>query len=633
MLKSMLGCCKVYISESRNRAALEGIERAAKLFSEAPIVNKFEDETYNRVGYTLVSKLAPKPSEDPCPLRMAVLAMVKAAFETIDLEMHCGSHPRLGVVDHICFHPLLGASLGQVAGVAHFLGADVGSNLQVPTFLYGAAHEEGRTLDSIRRELGYFKPTSSGEQWVGGPKSEYLALKPDKGPPQVTQGKGVIVIGATRWVDNYNVPVFSTDIAAVRRIAKRVSGRGGGLPSVQAMALAHGESVIEVACNLLEPEKVGGDRVQLEVERLSEEEGMRVGKGYFTDFSQEKLIESYLQSGLVKQTLTLAAKIKRWREEMDHSPACKDKKKKTIDQSMLLCCKLYISESRNHAALDAIERAARLDPESVIVNKFEDRAYNRVRYTIVSYVMHDSTGSAIYSPLQQTVMAMAEAAFGAINLEQHSGAHPRLGVVDDIVFHPLARASLDEAAWLAKAVAVDIGNRFQVPVYLYAAAHPTGKALDTIRRELGYYRPNFMGSQWAGWTMPEILREKPDEGPTSICPARGISMIGARPWVALYNIPILSTDVAATRRIARMVSARGGGLPTVQTLGLVHGEDSTEIACMLLEPNQIGGERVQNHVEMLAAQEGLDVEKGYFTDHSPDMIIEKYMKLTSEDRN
>ena len=75
--------------------------------------------------------------------------------------------------------------------------------------------------------------------------------------------------------------------------------------------------------------------------------------------------------------------------------------------------------------------------------------------------MHDSTGSAIYSPLQQTVMAMAEAAFGAINLEQHSGAHPRLGVVDDIVFHPLARASLDEAAWLAKAVAVDIANRFQ----------------------------------------------------------------------------------------------------------------------------------------------------------------------------
>lgn len=130
MLKSMLGCCKVYISESRNKRALESIERAVKRFSEAPIINKFEDETYNRVGYTLVSKLAPMPSGDPCPLRMAVLAMVKAAFETIDFDSHCGSHPRLGVVDHICFHPLLGASLEQMAGVANSLAADVGSSLQ-----------------------------------------------------------------------------------------------------------------------------------------------------------------------------------------------------------------------------------------------------------------------------------------------------------------------------------------------------------------------------------------------------------------------------------------------------------------------------------------------------------------------
>lgn len=136
-------------------------------------------------------------------------------------------------------------------------------------------------------------------------------------------------------------------------------------------------------------------------------------------------------------------------------------KKKAADQSMLLCCKLYISESHNRSALDAIERAARHDPESVIVTKFDDRAYNRARYTIVSYVVHDCTGSAVYSPLQQTVVAMAEAAFDAINLETHTGAHPRLGVDDDIVFHPLAHASLDEAAWLAKAVALDIGNRFQ----------------------------------------------------------------------------------------------------------------------------------------------------------------------------
>lgn len=122
-------------------------------------------------------------------------------------------------------------------------------------------------------------------------------MRPAEGPSQVDPSKGVVVIGSTRWVDNYNVPVFSTNISAVRRIAKRISERGGGLPSVQAMALAHREGIIEVACNLLEPSRVGGDQVQVEVERLAREEGMVAGKGYFTDFSREKIINTFLESG------------------------------------------------------------------------------------------------------------------------------------------------------------------------------------------------------------------------------------------------------------------------------------------------------------------------------------------------
>ncbi|XP_061346759.1 uncharacterized protein LOC133292369 isoform X2 [Gastrolobium bilobum] len=295
MLKSILGCCKVYISESRNRSALESIERAAKLFPLAPIINKFEDVAYNRIGYTLVSELGSVPSSEPCHLTNCVLAMVKAAFDTIDFELHTGTHPRLGVVDHICFHPMADASLDQAARIARCLAMDMGSSLQVPTFLYGAAHEEGRTLDSIRRVFGYFKPNSSENQWIGGLKSDSMSMKPDSGPSQVTPSKGVLVIGATNWVDNYNVPLISSDISAIRRIAKRVSGRGGGLPSVQAMALAHGEGVIEVACNLLDPNKVGGERVQQEVESLAREEGISVGRGYFTDFSQEEIIKSYLK--------------------------------------------------------------------------------------------------------------------------------------------------------------------------------------------------------------------------------------------------------------------------------------------------------------------------------------------------
>ncbi|XP_075503214.1 formiminotransferase cyclodeaminase-like protein [Primulina tabacum] len=305
MLKQMLGCCKVYISESRNKAALEVIEKAAKLYPNSPIVNKFEDEIYNRVGYTLVSEMGQNPIS--CSLKSCVFEMVKVAFEEIDLETHSGTHPRLGVVDHICFHSMGGISLDHVAETAKSLAADVGSKLQVATFLYGAAHHEGRSLDSIRRELGYFKPNSTGNQWTSGPRSEYLRLTPDEGPPQALQRKGVLVIGATRWVDNYNIPIFSNDMTTVRKISRRVSGRGGGLAAVQSMALAHGNKVIEVACNLLEPSRIGGDEVQLHVERLAKEERVEVGKGYYTDLSQDILVEKYFE--LIRTAKDALAKV------------------------------------------------------------------------------------------------------------------------------------------------------------------------------------------------------------------------------------------------------------------------------------------------------------------------------------
>ncbi|KAL0733473.1 hypothetical protein Bca4012_009683 [Brassica carinata] len=287
--REMLGCCKVYISEARNKTALEAIERAAKPFPPAAIVNKFEDAAYGRVGYTLVSTLAHGGS----PLKSAVFAMVKTALETINLELHCGSHPRLGVVDHICFHPLYETSIDQVSAVATSLASDIGSILRVPTYLYGAAKEEHCTLDSIRRKLGYFKANREGHEWVGGLELDVVPVKPDAGPQEVSKAKGVVAVGACGWVSNYNVPVMSTDLKAVRRMARKVSERGGGLASVQTMALVHGEGVIEVACNLLNPSQVGGDEVQGLIERLGREEDLPVGKGYYTDYTADQIAQKY----------------------------------------------------------------------------------------------------------------------------------------------------------------------------------------------------------------------------------------------------------------------------------------------------------------------------------------------------
>ena len=68
------------------------------------------------------------------------------------------------------------------------------------------------------------------------------SLDPDFGPSVVDPAAGVVLVGATPWVVNYNVCLQTTYMALARDIARAVSARSGGLPDVQAMALRHEDS-------------------------------------------------------------------------------------------------------------------------------------------------------------------------------------------------------------------------------------------------------------------------------------------------------------------------------------------------------------------------------------------------------
>ncbi|KAI5059321.1 hypothetical protein GOP47_0026093 [Adiantum capillus-veneris] len=288
--KEALASCKLYISESRNQKALDAIAAAAAVHSrQAPLLNTFPDQHYNRVGYTLAGALPPYP-EQKSPLKAAVLDMVAAALSHIDLQQHVGSHPRLGVIDHICFHPLRSASLPVVASLACNVASHISSQFAVPTFVYGAAHQDNRPLAAIRRALGYFSPNTEG-QWAGYAISQQLGLVADFGPNIASQKSGVVVVGACPWIANYNIPILSNNLKLGRRIAKNVSSRGGGLPACQAMALLHGMNRMEIACNLTDLKQTTAEMVQEEVRRLAESEGLSTLCGYFTDLSEAQITD------------------------------------------------------------------------------------------------------------------------------------------------------------------------------------------------------------------------------------------------------------------------------------------------------------------------------------------------------
>ena len=165
----------------------------------------------------------------------------------------------------------------------------------VPTFLYGAAHPIGRSLAEVRRSLGYFKSDDKG-MWTDATNNIHLRLSPDFGPHHVSPKTGCVAIGAVKYVLNLNIQIATSDLSLAKQFARVLSERGGGLPSVQAMALTHGPNEVEIACNLLDPTASSKEDVVAKVKELCATNNVVVLGSYSPSFNPELALEHLKQA-------------------------------------------------------------------------------------------------------------------------------------------------------------------------------------------------------------------------------------------------------------------------------------------------------------------------------------------------
>lgn len=163
--------------------------------------------------------------------------------------------------------------------------------------------------------------------------------------------------------------------------------------------------------------------------------------------------------------------------------------------------------------------------------------------------------------------AVAQAAFAAIaraaeliDLDRHSGEHPRIGATDVVPFVPLAGITMEDCVRLASGLGRRVGEELGIPVYLYeaAATRPERTNLENLRR--GQY-------EGLRQTITEDPARAPDFGPRRLGKA-GATVIGARAPLIAYNIYLSTSDVRVAKQVARAVRASSGGLPFVKALGL-----------------------------------------------------------------
>lgn len=162
--------------------------------------------------------------------------------------------------------------------------------------------------------------------------------------------------------------------------------------------------------------------------------------------------------------------------------------------------------------------------------------------------------------LKTSVIEAVKIAVKKIDLNHHTGQHPRMGAVDVIPFVPVKGVTQEEAIELSKEVGKIIGEEIGIPVFLYedSATAPERQNLAKIRK-----------GQFEG--MKEKIHEPewhPDFGPSDIHPTAGVVAVGARMFLVAYNVNLDDPNVDHATAIAKRVRHIGGGLRFCKGMGV-----------------------------------------------------------------
>jgi glutamate formiminotransferase/formiminotetrahydrofolate cyclodeaminase len=256
--------------------------------------------------------------------------------------------------------------------------------------------------------------------------------------------------------------------------------------------------------------------------------------------------------------------------------------------STIVECVPNFSEGRDKSIVDAIVAAMKLDGV-YLLDREMDADHNRCVITL----------AGDREAVQEAAIRGVGKAAELIDLNQHQGAHPRLGAADVVPFIPIEGVSLEDCVAMARHTGEQIWKRFQIPVYLYeaAAASPERQNLENIRRG------QFEGIRDDIATNPA---RKPDFGEASLHPTAGACVVGARKFLIAYNIFLNTPDVAIAKQVAKAVRFSSGGLRFVKAAGfLVRGQ--AQVSMNLTDFEQTPMHRVFEMVRSEAARHGFSI--------------------------
>ncbi len=168
--------------------------------------------------------------------------------------------------------------------------------------------------------------------------------------------------------------------------------------------------------------------------------------------------------------------------------------------------------------------------------------------------------SGAHESVAAALVDLCGVAFPSIDLNRHTGVHPRIGALDVCPFITPWGCEQDEMQEWVDEVAGEIADRFDVPVFLYE------------KSEKGRHEADLPTLRQGGFGGLLGRKLEPDFGPTHANPMLGATVLGWRDFLVAMNIDLETTDVAIVKRLAKKVrTLRSEGDPRflgVRALGL-----------------------------------------------------------------
>jgi glutamate formiminotransferase / formiminotetrahydrofolate cyclodeaminase len=214
-------------------------------------------------------------------------------------------------------------------------------------------------------------------------------------------------------------------------------------------------------------------------------------------------------------------------------------------------CVVNYSEARRPQVVEEIMRSIASVPDVILLDRHSDLDHNRTVLTFVGPPQE----------IEEAAFRSIQKAAELINLDQHTGEHPRIGATDVVPFVPISGLTMPECVEIARRLGRRVGEELSIPVYLYeeAATRPERQSLENIRHGQYEALKVEMGVK------PE---RDPDFGPRQVGTA-GATVIGARQPLIAFNVYLTTDDVSIAKKVAKAIRQSSGGLRYVKGLGML----------------------------------------------------------------